>query len=61
MVKFLGLVKSVFRSRLARKEDGATLAEYGLLLVLIAVVCVAMITILGTKVSSMYHSLSSSI
>jgi pilus assembly protein Flp/PilA len=61
MIRFLGLVKSAFHSRLARKEEGATLAEYGLLLVLIAVVCVTVITLLGTKISSMYNSLSSSI
>ena len=43
------------------KEEGATLAEYGLLLALIAVVCIAAITVLGTKISSMFTSVAGSI
>ena len=43
------------------KEEGATLAEYGLLLALIAVVCIAAITALGTQISTMFQSLASSI
>jgi len=42
-------------------EEGATLAEYGLLLALIAVVCLAAITTLGTKISSMFDAVSGSI
>jgi pilus assembly protein Flp/PilA len=45
----------------AREEEGASLAEYGLLLALIAVVCIAAITILGTQISSMFNALSGSI
>ena len=44
-----------------RDEEGATLAEYGLLLALIAVVCLAAITVLGTKISSMFSDTSNSI
>jgi pilus assembly protein Flp/PilA len=43
------------------KEEGATLAEYGLLLALIAVVCIAAITLLGTSISSMFVSIAGSI
>ncbi|MFL5245739.1 MAG: Flp family type IVb pilin [Gemmataceae bacterium] len=42
-------------------EEGATLAEYGLLLALIAVVCIAAITALGTEISTMFSTLSSTI
>jgi pilus assembly protein Flp/PilA len=49
------------RKLLSRKEEGATLAEYGLLLALIAVVCIAAITVLGTKISSMFTSIAGSI
>jgi Flp pilus assembly pilin Flp len=38
-----------------------TLAEYGLLLALIAVVCMAAITVLGTQISLMFASLATSI
>jgi pilus assembly protein Flp/PilA len=51
----------VVRKILSRKEEGATLAEYGLLLALIAVVCIAAITLLGSKISSMFTNVSSSI
>jgi pilus assembly protein Flp/PilA len=47
--------------RFARDEEGASLAEYGLLLGLIAVVCIAGMTLLGTSINSMFSSLASSI
>lgn len=43
------------------KEEGASLAEYGLLLALIAVVCILAITALGTKISSMFEAVQGSI
>ncbi|TMQ29258.1 MAG: Flp family type IVb pilin [Planctomycetota bacterium] len=46
---------------LTRREEGATLAEYGLLLALIAVVCLAAITLLGSTISSMFASLAGTI
>jgi pilus assembly protein Flp/PilA len=49
------------RKFITGKEEGATLAEYGLLLALIAVVCIAAITLLGTKISSMFVSVAGSI
>jgi pilus assembly protein Flp/PilA len=54
------LLKSA-RKFLTGKEEGATLAEYGLLLALIAVVCIVAIGALGTQISSMFQSLSTSI
>jgi pilus assembly protein Flp/PilA len=42
-------------------EDGATLAEYGLLLALILLVCLVAVASLGTKISSMYSAASTSI
>jgi pilus assembly protein Flp/PilA len=42
-------------------EDGASLAEYGLLLALIAVVCLAGMTVLGTKFNSMLNAVTSTI
>ena len=34
------------------REEGAALAEYGLLVALIAVVCIAAVTLLGTNVNT---------
>src|SRR5262245_9758487 len=61
MSKYLTAVKKFVAKYITRKEEGATLAEYGLLLALIAVVCIVAITALGTKISSMFQSLASSI
>lgn len=36
-------------------EEGAALAEYGLLIALIAAVCIIAITALGTKISSVFQ------
>ena len=61
MKKFLTASKKFVRKFVTRQEEGATLAEYGLLLALIAVVCIAAITVLGTKISSMFVAVSGSI
>jgi pilus assembly protein Flp/PilA len=57
MAKFLRAVNKF----VAGREEGATLAEYGLLLALIAVVCIAAITLLGTSISAMFVSVAGSI
>jgi pilus assembly protein Flp/PilA len=48
-------------NRFRRDEEGASLAEYGLLLALIAVVCIAAVTVLGTEVSSVFSVIAASI
>jgi len=47
--------------KFVKAEEGATLAEYGLLLALIAVVCIGAITALGTQISTMFSTLSTSV
>ena len=47
--------------KFVREEDGASLAEYGLLLALIAVVCIGAIAVVGTQISTMFSSTSNSI
>jgi pilus assembly protein Flp/PilA len=44
--------------RFVRDEDGATMVEYGLMVALIAVVCIAAITIVGTSVRDMFTAIS---
>jgi pilus assembly protein Flp/PilA len=60
-MKYLTAARKFIRKYVTRKEEGATLAEYGLLLALIAVVCIAAITALGTKISTMFSSVAGSI
>ena len=61
MRTYLLAAKKFFAKYITRKEEGATLAEYGLLLALIAAVCLIAIKVLGTQISSMFSSLSTSI
>ncbi len=49
------------RTQFVRDEDGASLVEYGLLLSLVAVVCILAITTLGTSISTMFTTLASQI
>jgi pilus assembly protein Flp/PilA len=61
MRKYLSAAKKFVAKYITRKEEGATLAEYGLLLALIAVVCITAIAALGTRISTMFQTLSTSI
>jgi pilus assembly protein Flp/PilA len=42
------------------KEDGASIVEYAALLGLVAIICVAAISLLGTSISSIFASLAGS-
>ena len=46
---------------LLRGEDGATMVEYGIMVALIAAVCVVLISTLGQNVSSAFSSVNASI
>jgi pilus assembly protein Flp/PilA len=60
-MKYLTAARKFIRKFVTRQEEGATLAEYGLLLALIAVVCITAIAALGTRISTMFNALSTSI
>jgi pilus assembly protein Flp/PilA len=47
--------------RLVVRQAGATMVEYGLMLFLIAVVCLAVIALLGTKLSSVFNDIVTSL
>ena len=47
--------------RFRRDEEGAALAEYGLLVALIAVVCVVAVTALGTQISTAFSEIASAL
>ena len=48
-------------TKFIRDEEGASLVEYGLLLSLVAVVCIAAVTLLGSNISTMLSNLASQI
>lgn len=56
MQKFIAQAK-----RFAREEDGATMVEYGLMVALIAIVCIAAITTIGTKLNSVFSEVAADI
>jgi pilus assembly protein Flp/PilA len=52
---FRNLVKSV------RREEGQTLSEYALILVLIAVVAIVAITLLGNQITTVLNSIANAL
>ena len=56
-------MKNIFKKVLnfIKDEEGAGLAEYALLLVLIAVVCIATLTALGGSISGVFTTISDAI
>ena len=52
-------VAPYIRARFGRDERGASLVEYALLVALIAVVCIAAVTFLGTRTSDKFSSVGS--
>lgn len=53
MQKFAMSVKKLFV-----REEGATMVEYGLMVALIAVVCIAAVTLLGTSVQAVFNNIA---
>ncbi len=49
------------RARFGRSERGASLVEYALLVALIAVVCIAAVTILGNRANDKFSAVGSSL
>jgi pilus assembly protein Flp/PilA len=56
MTKFISAVR-----KLVVGQEGATMVEYGLMLALIAVVCLVAVSQVGTGANSMYTSVSASL
>ena len=47
--------------RFVKEEDGATMVEYGLMVALIAVVCIAAVTLLGGEVRDLFTGVEKSV
>ena len=56
MQKITGAVRELFV-----REEGATMVEYGLMVALIAVVCIAAVTLLGTQIKAVFTSIAGSV
>lgn len=53
-------IRSVTR-RFIRNEDAATMVEYGLMVALIAVVCIAAVTLLGGNLNNTFNNIAAAI
>jgi len=53
----------MFKSMLAmiRDDEGATMVEYGLIVALIAVVCITAVTLIGSRLASMFTTVASDV
>jgi pilus assembly protein Flp/PilA len=51
----------VVKNFLTRKEEGATMVEYGLMVALIAVVCLGAVTALGLGVKGTFTGITASL
>ena len=47
--------------KLVVEEEGATMVEYGLMVALIAVVCIAAVTLLGTNVKGIFNQIAGAV
>jgi len=48
-------------SRFVKNDEGAALVEYGMLVGLIAVVCVGAVTLLGTEIAGAFGTISAAL
>ena len=48
-------------NRFVSEDDGATMVEYGLMVALIAVVCIAAVTLVGSSLSTLFGGVSTNI
>jgi len=49
------------KNLLARKEEGATMVEYGLMVALIAVVCITAVTLIGTNLNTKFGAIAAAL
>jgi pilus assembly protein Flp/PilA len=56
----MSLLTNLVRS-LAREEDGATMVEYGIMVALIAAVCIVIIGTLGGQVNTAFTTVSNAL
>ena len=52
---------TILLSRLLRDDSGATAIEYGLIAALISVVIITAVTLVGTRLSSVFNSIATAL
>jgi pilus assembly protein Flp/PilA len=60
-MQIVDFIKTWFTARLQLSDRGASLVEYALLVALIAVVCIAAVTLLGGNASSKFSSVATAV
>ncbi|HKB06367.1 MAG TPA: Flp family type IVb pilin [Gemmataceae bacterium] len=60
-MRFVAKMYLTARNLFTKKEEGASLVEYGLLVALIAVVCIAAVTALGTSIKAVFEDIAGKI
>lgn len=50
-----------FFKKFAREEEGATMVEYGLMVALIAVVCIAVVTLIGSSMATKFTAVETAL
>lgn len=56
MVNLIARAKKTFKL-----EEGATMVEYGLMLALIAIVCIVAVAAIGTSAKSLFNTVASTL
>ena len=57
----LFVLKSWLQAKFASDEQGASMVEYGLLVALIAVVCIAAVDLIGTRLDAKFDTVGDSL
>ena len=60
MTTLVGFYRRIFGVKSTR-EDGATMVEYGLMVALIAVVCLIAVTALGVSIQGVFTNIAGSV
>ena len=47
--------------RFVREEEGATMVEYGLMVALIALVCIGAVALVGTQLKTLFNNVEDSL
>ncbi len=51
----------LFLTALFRREEGQTLPEYGLIIFLVAIVCIAALTLLGGNINALLNQIAGAV
>ena len=60
MTKLVTLVQSRIVAR-SQNDDGATMVEYGMMVALIAVICVTAVALIGTNLNTAFNAIATAI